>query len=214
MRGRNPKKQKIFYGVDIIDTADEGLAIGRCEDGLIILVRGAVPGDKVDALVIEKRKGMFISKVITLLTLSPDRVDPFCSHFGTCGGCKWQHMSYAAQLRYKEKKVHDAFKRIGDLDASLIRPIVGAPLQTYYRNKLEFTASDRRWLSNEEMLNFDSIEDKNGIGFHLVGAFYKVLDIQHCYLQADPSNEIRHFIKSICRENTWSFYNLRGKTGF
>ncbi len=208
------KKRKFFHGVDIIDTADEGMAIGRCEDGLIIQVRGAVPGDKVDACAVEKRKGMFITKVITVTTLSADRTDPFCSHFGTCGGCKWQHMTYDAQLRFKEKKVRDAYQRIAGLDHTLIQPIVGAPLQTYYRNKLEFTASDRRWLSDEEMQNTDSITDKDGIGFHLVGAFDKVLDIKHCYLQPDPSNGIRIFIKNLCKENNWPFANLRNKTGY
>src|SRR5688572_12624111 len=142
MRVYKLKQKKIFTNVDIIDTADEGLAIGRCEDGLIIQVRGAVPGDRLDAVVIEKRKGMFIAKPLNITTFSVDRTDPFCSHFGICGGCKWQHMTYDAQVRFKEKKVHDAFQRIGGLDVSLIKPIVKAPLQTYYRNKMEFTASD------------------------------------------------------------------------
>ncbi|MEP6646084.1 MAG: 23S rRNA (uracil(1939)-C(5))-methyltransferase RlmD, partial [Saprospiraceae bacterium] len=192
----------------------EGLAIGRCEDGLIIQVRGAVPGDMADVIALEKRKGMYITKVTSLSTLSKDRVDPFCSHFGVCGGCKWQHMDYDAQIRYKEKKVHDAFQRIGGLDTSLIRSIVKAPAERYYRNKLEFTASDRRWLTDEELTRQDEIFDKNGIGFHLVAAFDKVLDIQHCYLQADPSNDIRLFIKNICIEQGWPFLNLRNKTGF
>lgn len=207
------KAAKVFHQVDIIDTADEGLAIGRCADGLIIQVRGAVPGDVIDAQVIEKRKGMFIAKPILLHTLSADRTDPFCSHFGTCGGCKWQHMTYEAQVRFKEKKVHDAFRRIGGLDDTCITPIVHAPLQTYYRNKMEFTASDRRWLTAEEM-HIPDITDKTGVGFHLPGAFDKVLDIQHCYLQQDPSNEIRHAIKNICRGHHWTFSNLRHKTGF
>ncbi|MBK9982697.1 MAG: 23S rRNA (uracil(1939)-C(5))-methyltransferase RlmD [Saprospiraceae bacterium] len=208
------KPRKIFEGVDIIDTADEGLAIGRCEDGLIIQVRGAVPGDKVDVVALEKRKGMYITKVSSVTTFSPDRVEPFCSHFGVCGGCKWQHMAYDAQVRFKEKKVLDAFQRIGGLDTSLIKPIVKAPSQTYYRNKLEFTASDRRWLTEEELSHQDEIFDKNGIGFHLVGAFDKVLDIDHCYLQADPSNDIRHFVKNMCIENNWAFQSLRHKSGF
>ena len=151
MRTAGQKKRRIFQRVEIVDTADEGLAIGRCEDGMIILVKGAVPGDTVDAVALEKRKGMFITKVESISTFSSNRTDPFCSHFGTCGGCKWQHMAYGAQLRFKEKKVHDAYQRIGGLDASLIKPIVGAPLETYYRNKLEFTASDRRWLTVSEM---------------------------------------------------------------
>lgn len=208
------RKKKIFSGVDIIDTGDEGMSIGRCQDGLIILVKGAAPGDVVDALVIEKRKGMFITKTTSVSKLSEDRIDPFCSHFGTCGGCKWQHMKYEAQLRFKEKTVHDAYRRIGELDTTLLRPIVGAPLETYYRNKLEFTASDRRWLDDDEMKDFDAVKDKDGIGFHLSGAYDKVLDIKHCYLQAEPSNDIRQFIKNYCRDNGWVFFNLKNKKGF
>src|SRR4030095_13961969 len=211
---KEQKQRKTFQGVDIIDTADEGLAIGRCEDGLIIQVRGAVPGDKVDVIALEKRKGMYITKTTSVISLSPDRTDPFCSHFGICGGCKWQHMTYDAQVRFKEKKVHDAFQRIGGLDTSVIKPIVKAPIQRYYRNKLEFTASDRRWLTDEEMTHPDEISQKQGIGFHLVAEFDKVLDIDHCYLQADPSNDIRHHIKNICIGNKWTFLHLRNKTGF
>src|SRR6188508_3051113 len=119
------KERKVFQNVEIIDTADEGLAIGRCEDGRIIMVRHAVPGDRVDAIALEKRKGMYITKATSILQLSQYRTVPFCSHFGICGGCKWQHMSYEAQLQFKEKTVHDAFKRIGGLDTSVIKPIVG-----------------------------------------------------------------------------------------
>ena len=123
-------------------------------------------------------------------------------------------MTYAAQLKYKQKKVLDAFRRIGGLDTSVIKAIEGSPLQTYYRNKMEFTASDRKWLTTEEMQRNDPTIDKNGIGFHLVGAFDKVLDLQHCYLQADPSNEIRHFIKNYCKDHHWTFSNVKYKTGY
>lgn len=208
------RQRKTFSNVQVIDTADEGLAIGRCEDGLIIQIKGAVPGDVIDAIALEKRKGMYIVKPTAINTFSPDRTDPFCSHFGVCGGCKWQHMTYAAQLRFKEKKVHDSFRRIGALDTSCIKPIERAPMQTYYRNKMEFTASEKRWLTEEEMTQSDVITDREGVGFHLSGAFDKVLDIQHCYLQADPSNDIRQFVKALCRQHGWPFANLRNKTGF
>ena len=207
------KERKLFHNVDIIDTAEEGLAIGRCEDGRIIQVKGAVPGDVVDAMALEKRKGMYITKATAFSKLSEDRAEPFCSHFGLCGGCKWQHMAYEAQLRYKAKRVRDAFQRIGELDPEIIQPIVGAPEQRYYRNKLEYTASDRRWLTDEEMRS-DVEFQKDGIGFHLPGAFDKVLDIQHCHLQADPSNEIRLFIKQLSITNQWPFFSLKLKTGF
>ncbi len=207
------KERKQFHNVDIIDTAEEGLAIGRCEDGRIIQVKGAVPGDVVDAMALEKRKGMYITKATAFSKLSEDRAEPFCSHFGLCGGCKWQHMAYEAQLRFKAKRVRDAFQRIGELDPEIIQPIVGAPEQRYYRNKLEYTASDRRWLTDEEMRS-DVEFQKDGIGFHLPGAFDKVLDIQHCHLQADPSNEIRLFIKQLSITQQWPFFSLKLKTGF
>lgn len=208
------RTRKVFEHVEIIDTADEGLSIGKCADGLIIQVKGAVPGDVVDAMVVEKRKGMFITMPVNYIISSGDRTDPFCSHFGTCGGCKWQHMQYDAQVKYKEKKVQDAFRRIGELDGSVIESIVKAPLQTYYRNKMEFTASERRWLTDLEMKDQTSVEHKQGVGFHLAGAYDKVLDISHCYLQADPSNDIRHFIKNLCRDQGWSFQNMKTKSGF
>ena len=207
------KERKYFQQVTIIDTAEEGLAIGRCEDGRIIQVRGAVPGDVADVVALEKRKGMYITKATSFSTLSADRAKPFCSHFGLCGGCKWQHMAYEAQLRYKEKRVRDAFQRIGGIDPSIIQPIVGAPRQQYYRNKLEFTASDKRWLTEEEMRSDEPLK-KDALGFHLPGAFDKVLDIDRCYLQADPSNDIRLFIKQFSVEREWPFFNLRLKTGF
>ena len=211
---KGPKKErKTFSYVDIIDTADEGLAIGRCEDGRIIQVKGAVPGDIADTVALEKRKGMFITLATHFHKLSSDRAEPFCSHFGTCGGCKWQHMQYEAQLRYKAKKVRDAFQRIGGLDPNLVQPIVGAPFQQYYRNKLEFTASDKRWLTIEEMQSPDILA-KDGLGFHLPGAFDKVLDIQHCYLQGDPSNDIRLHIREVAVGHGWPFYNIKGRTGY
>ena len=214
MSKRERSERREFQNVTIIDTANEGLGIGRCEDGRIIQVRHSVPGDVVNVVAFEKRKGMYITKPVTFSVYSEYRTDPFCSHFGTCGGCKWQHMQYAAQLHFKEKTVHDAYQRIGELDTTRLHPIVAAPEQRYYRNKLEYTASDTRWLTEEEMQNREAIPEKNGIGFHLPGSFDKVLDIEHCYLQADPSNAIRLAVKRICETHVWPFSNLRHKNGF
>ncbi len=214
MTGRGKKERKVFYAVEIIDTADEGLAIGRCDDGRIVLVSGAVPGDIADVEIMQKRKGMMYARATSFSRLSTERTEPTCSHFGLCGGCKWQHMAYASQLRYKEKKVRDAFQRIGGLDPDIVQPIVGAPETFYYRNKLEYTASDRRWLTTEEMSRTSEILQKDGIGFHLPGAFDKVLDIQRCFLQADPSNDIQSRIKEICIHHQWPFFNLRSKSGY
>lgn len=213
MARRKKYERRHFPNVEVIDTAEEGLAIGRCEDGRIIQVKGAVPGDIVDATAREKRKGMFIATVSSISKYSEDRTDPFCSHFGLCGGCKWQHMTYDAQLRFKAKRVRDAFQRIGEVDPDLIQSIVAAPDQKYYRNKLEYTASDRRWLTEKE-LESDEVFEREGIGFHLPGAFDKILDIEHCYLQNEVSNKIRLFIKALAKQNQWPFFQLREKSGF
>ncbi|HJW31547.1 MAG TPA: 23S rRNA (uracil(1939)-C(5))-methyltransferase RlmD [Saprospiraceae bacterium] len=208
------RERKIFQNVTIIDTANDGLAMGRCEDGRIILVRHAVPGDIADVMVVEKRKGMLVTVPTFFHEQSSFRTAPFCQHFGICGGCKWQHMTYEAQLHFKEKTVHDAYQRIGGLDTSILQPIVAAPRQQYYRNKLEFTASDQRWLTSDEMNHREAIQDASGVGFHLPGSFDKVLDLHHCHLQTDPSNAIRLNIKQVCQENHWVFFDLKNKTGF
>lgn len=211
---RNRAERKVFSNVQIIDTANEGLAMGRCEDGRIIQVRYVVPGDVVDAEVIEKRKGMLIARPVQFHQQSSYRTTPFCDHFGVCGGCKWQHMSYEAQLHFKEKTTRDAFSRLGGLDISTMQPIVGATPIRYYRNKLEYTASNKRWLTDEEMRHRDEMEDISGIGFHLPGSFDKVLNVEHCHLQASPSNEIRLFIRAFAQERGWSFMNVKTKEGF
>jgi len=214
MAKRTRGERTRFEGVQVIDTADEGLGIGRCPDGRIILVLQAVPGDVLDVEVVDKRKGMFVTRTVAMLTASPERTEPFCDHFGLCGGCKWQQMQYPAQLRFKEKKVRDAIHRIGGFPESIVQPILGAEPNRYYRNKLEYTASDRRWLTTEELAAGDEIPHRDGIGFHLPGAFDKVLDIGHCHLQPDPSNAIRLAIKEYCHEKGWSFANVKTKTGF
>jgi 23S rRNA (uracil1939-C5)-methyltransferase len=213
MAKRTKGERTRFEGVDIIDTADEGLGIGRCADGRIILVLHAVPGDVMDVEVVDKRKGMFVTRATALHTPSAERTEPFCDHFGLCGGCKWQQMTYAAQLHFKEKKVRDAIRRIGGFDEGLVQPIIGAGSDRFYRNKLEYTASDRRWLTTEELAG-ETLPHRDGIGFHLPGAFDKVLDIGRCHLQADPSNAIRLAVKDYCHAQGWSFANVKTKTGF
>lgn len=214
MRNRVRKERKVFEDVEIVDTANEGLAIGKAQDGRIVLVRYGVPGDIATVEVVEKRKGMFITRPLAYKQFSTWRTEPFCSHFGVCGGCKWQHMSYEGQLHFKEKTVKDAFERIGKVDPARIQPILGAPDQQYYRNKLEYTASEIRWLSPEEFRDKDTVTEFNGVGFHLPGSFDKVLDVQHCYLQSDRSNAIRLFVKQFCIDHQWPFSNLKNKTGF
>ncbi|WP_255297602.1 23S rRNA (uracil(1939)-C(5))-methyltransferase RlmD [Anaerophaga thermohalophila] len=142
------------------------------------------------------------------------RTEPFCSHFGTCGGCKWQHIPYNEQLKFKQREVWNNLKRIGKVELPEISPILPSPEERFYRNKLEFTFSNRRWLSPEEMESDEIISNKNGLGFHIPGMFDKVIDIEDCHLQASPSNEVRLAVRSFALKNNWPFFDLKAQEGF
>lgn len=209
MRSKTPNR--VFENVSIIDIAEEGKGVGKAED-LVLFVEKAVPGDVVDVEVYRKKKNFGEGKIKELKTPSSHRSTPFCEHFGTCGGCKWQHMTYDAQLQFKQKAVHDALTRLAKLDVDHMLPIVPSPEDRYYRNKLEFTFSDKRWLYDGE--NRDDVQlDMNALGFHIPGRFDKILDVNHCYLQADPSNQLRNSINSFARQHGLTYYNLRNHTG-
>ncbi|MBE7175918.1 MAG: 23S rRNA (uracil(1939)-C(5))-methyltransferase RlmD [Mucilaginibacter polytrichastri] len=197
--------------VEIADIAEEGKGLGRA-DGMVVFVEKAVPGDVADVQVFRKKKKFAEGKIAALIQPSPDRTDAFCSHFGVCGGCKWQHMSYGAQLRWKQKTVVDALERIGGIDTGSIETILGSAHSQYYRNKLEYTFSNQRWLLAGENESGE-IADRNALGFHVPLRFDKILDIQHCYLQADPSNAIRLSVKAFATENDYTFYDLRQHEG-
>jgi 23S rRNA (uracil1939-C5)-methyltransferase len=207
------RKQKQFNYVQIIDIADKGKSIGRCSDGQIVLVEKAVPGDELDAISIRKRKGMLHCVPLRYHKHSPDRVDPFCAHFGTCGGCKWQHLNYTAQLKYKEKGVRDALQRLAGIENPHMLPILEAEQTRYYRNKLEFTFSNKRWLTQEEIDSGASFDHRDGVGFHYPGAFDKVVDIQTCFLQPDPSNDIRNAVREFAFKNQLEFQDIRERKG-
>ncbi len=211
--GRRRKKPRLVTDVEFTGFADKGKSVGRDEEGRVIFVEGVVPGDVADILVLRKKKGTFQGVVQEMKTYSPDRVTPVCEHFGVCGGCKWQHLSYEAQLRHKQKVVSDAVQRIAKLDVACLEPIVGAVDNTYYRNKLEFAFSNRRWLTREELdSGIPNLEDV--LGFHRAGAFDKVVDIQHCWLQNEPSNKIRNRIREMAKTREDSFYDLKANEGF
>ena len=200
--------------VSIIDIAEEGKGVGK-SDELVLFIDKAVPGDVVDVRLTKKKKNFAEGVIENILKKSVERVDPFCEHFGTCGGCKWQHMSYAAQLQYKEKNVAAALERIGHIDVSSMEQILPSKNERYYRNKLEFTFSNKRWLQS---IDKDAVEqseyvDMNALGFHVPLRFDKILDIQHCYLQADPSNDIRNAVRKFALEHKVSFYDLRNHEG-
>ena len=181
-------------------------------DGRVIFVKHAVPGDIADLRIIGKKKKFLIAEISKLIQSSPDREDPFCKHFGTCGGCKWQQMNYDAQLGFKQQQVKDAFDRIGKLEYKEIRPIIGSDKTRFYRNKLEFTFSNKRWLLPDENKEGDDLE-MNAVGFHVPGRFDKVLDIQECHLQDDLSNRIRNHIRDYALNKGLSFYDLRNGGG-
>lgn len=207
------KKNFILENLEIVDISTEGKAIAR-HDGMVVFIEGGVPGDVVDVMVHRKKNNYAEGRVETIKTFSPDRVEPLCTHFGTCGGCKWQDLSYKKQLEFKQKYVLDAFTRIGKLEYQNMSPILGNASEYFYRNKLEFSFSNKRWLRKEQMSELDSIPNKNGLGFHIPGLFDKVLDIEKCHLQNDLSNEIRNAVRSYAFDNGLTFFDIRNKGGF
>ncbi|MCE3259957.1 MAG: rRNA (uracil-5-)-methyltransferase RumA, partial [Bacteroidetes bacterium] len=206
------KKNFILENLEVVDISTEGKAIAKHE-GLVVFIEGAVPGDWVDVMVHRKKSAFAEGKVHQIRKLSPERVNPVCEHFGTCGGCKWQNFSYKKQLDFKQKYVYDAFTRIGKLDFGEMLPILGNATEYYYRNKLEFSFSNKKWLTIEQIANNETIENKNALGFHIPGLFDKVLDIKNCYLQPEPSNSIRNSIKDYAFKNDLSFFDIRNKGG-
>ncbi len=206
-------KNIVVNDVEIIDTSAEGKSVAKHE-GLVIFCEGGVPGDIVDIHIHRKKNSLAEGKVIEIKKPSLYRVQPQCEHFGTCGGCKWQSMSYEAQLKFKQKFVSDALIRIGKLDIPEIQPIFGNGTDYFYRNKLEFSFSDKKWLTEEQIKSGAEIENKNALGFHIPGRFDKVLDIENCYLQPEPSNSIRNEIRNYAAKNNLTFFNIRDKGGF
>jgi 23S rRNA (uracil1939-C5)-methyltransferase len=197
--------------IQVIDIAEEGKGVGRSGD-VVVFIDHAIPGDIVDVKLTRKKKKFYEGKIHRLIRPSEHRTESFCTHFGTCGGCKWQHMDYGAQLKFKQKAVVNALQRLGGVDTSSIEPILPSKESQYYRNKLEYTFSDKRWLTNEDIQSNEKLEI-NALGFHIPGRFDKILDIEHCYLQQSPSNEIRNQIRDYALTNGLSFYNLKDHTG-
>ena len=216
MKMRKTKQQIVLEDVEIIDAAAEGKAIAKV-DGMVIFVPFAVPGDVVDILILKKKKSYAEGRVIAYKQLSDKRAPLQCPHFGTCGGCKWQNMQYSEQLKYKQQQVKDNLERLGGLDTSMMRPICGSDNIFYYRNKLEFTFSNRRWKTPEEIAAAEGkpLDDCQGaLGFHIPAIFDKALNIEHCALQSEPSNKIRLAIRDYAYEHHLDFYDIRNHTGF
>lgn len=211
---RSPKKPlPVWEAVPITGYGAGGKAIARVE-GLVVFVTGAVPGDVADLRATRKKKSFAEATATRIVLPSPDRVTPFCEHFGTCGGCKWQDLSYAAQVRHKRQEVIDNLQRIGGLDLPDVAPTLASPRTTHYRNKLEFTASALRWFTSEDLRALGEIEDRDALGFHVPGRFDRVLDIHTCHLQPDPSNAIRLLVRAYAKEHGLSCYDIRAHQGF
>ena len=210
---RKKNRRQVFEKIEVIDAGAKGKTVGKAPDGRVIFMTNTVPGDVVDVQTTKKRKAYFEGSAINFHSYSDKRVEPRCEHFGVCGGCKWQHMGYEHQLFYKQKEVENNLRRIGHLDLPESSPILGSKEQYFYRNKMEFSFSDSRWLTLEEIQSEIEIKEKNALGFHIPGMWDKILDIKKCHLQADPSNAIRLEVKDFAVKNNISFFNPRNQYG-
>lgn len=206
------KRGEIIHNLLIDTMAAEGKCVAR-HNGLVIFVTGGAPGDIVDVEVTKVKSHFLEAKVTSIVSLSANRSNPFCGHFGTCGGCSWQHISYATQLTYKQQQVTDALQRIGGLELPAIQTIIPSQKTQFYRNRLDFTFSASRWLTREE-LDAGKPFGEPGLGFHIPKMYDKVFDVDTCYLQAEPSNAIRLFVKDIAIKNNIPFFDLRKQVGF
>ncbi|NJC26048.1 23S rRNA (uracil(1939)-C(5))-methyltransferase RlmD [Neolewinella antarctica] len=212
-RNRRNRFPERINQVTITGLADKGFCVGRTAEGEVVFVEKVVPGDVVDVRPFRKKKKLLFAAPLEFHKMSEDRVEPFCQHFGVCGGCKWQNFSYAGQLREKDRIVRDALTRIGKVEVGEWEPIVGSERQSFYRNKLEFGVANRRWLTAEEVTDETITNEANVIGFHKAGAYDKLIDIEKCHLQHGPSNELRNGIKDLAVRMAVPFFDMRERTG-
>jgi len=212
--GKNRNKTTLVDAVDIIDISSDGRGVGRHED-VVLFIEDAVPGDVVDVEIKKKRRKYREGRIVKIQTKSKLRTEAACEHFGVCGGCSWQHMDYKSQLKFKEQTVANNLKKIGDITPKEILPIIPADEIYMYRNKLEYTFSNSRWLTFEEITSNEKITDKdrNALGFHVPGRFDKVLHIEKCHLQRDPSNAIRLAVRAFAESNNLAFFDIRKQKG-
>jgi 23S rRNA (uracil1939-C5)-methyltransferase len=210
---RKKKKNIVLEKLLVTDYAAEGKSLAKI-DGKVIFIENVVPGDVVDVRLLKNKKDWAEGVPLFTHSYSADRVDPFCIHFGVCGGCKWQMLPYEKQLQYKHKQVEETLKRIGKVALPEFLPILGAPETTRYRNKIEYTFGNKRYLLKEEVKDETISGEQNVAGFHAKGLFDKVVDIQECHLQAEPTNAIRLAVKKLAIDNGWTFYDIRNHVGF
>lgn len=210
--GRNRKKP-FYEKIRIDDIGSEGKAIARV-NGIVVFSKMTMPGDVVDIQVTKKRKNFHEGFVKKYHSFSKDRVEPFCAHFGICGGCKWQFVPYEKQLTFKQKQVDDQLSRISKTELPVISKIKASKKSTFYRNKLEFTFSNRRWLTENEIERGDEISEQDSLGFHVPTLYDKIVNIEKCWLQDEPSNDIRNFIYDYAKTNRLEFFDIRQQQGF
>lgn len=204
-------KNKVVTNLTIERIASEGKCVGH-HDGKVVFVANVAPGDVVDVRITKGKSSFMEGEAIHFHEYSKDRITPFCPHFGTCGGCKWQHIHYDLQKEYKRQQVVDQFERIAKVSIPEVAPILGSAKTQYYRNKLDFTFSNSRWLTREEINSGEDFE-RNALGFHIPKMFDKIIDIDHCYLQDGLSNDVRNELRDFARANQLSFYNIRNQQG-
>jgi len=206
------KKQLVLRQVEVNDYAAEGKAIARV-DGKVVFIQGAVPGDIVDVKLVKSKKDWAEGKILEILKPSEKRIAPFCRHFGVCGGCKWQMVPYEEQTKFKQREVEEHLKRIGKVELPQMEPILGATKTRFYRNKLEYTFSSRKYLTDDDFRE-NGRSDDPALGYHVPKWFDKVIDISECYLQEEPSNQIRNAVREIALQRGLSFYDIRNHTGW
>lgn len=204
-------KNKVITEVAIERIASEGKCIGH-HDGKVVFVGNVAPGDIVDIRITKGKSSFMEGEAVHFHQYSKDRVEPFCAHFGTCGGCKWQHINYDLQKTYKRQQVVDQFERIAKVPIPEVLPILGSANTRYYRNKLDFTFSNKKWLTIKQIRSGEEFE-RNALGFHIPKMFDKIIDIDHCYLQGGPSNDVRNSLREFALQNQLSFYDIRNQVG-
>lgn len=209
---RKKKELPVIESLEILSVGAEGKAVARHDD-LVVFVPYAAPGDVADVKIDRKKHSYAEGHIERLVKPSPLRVEPFCEHFGVCGGCRWQHLPYKEQLKAKQQQVEDALHRIAKVEMPEITPILGSEQTVAYRNKMEYTFSNKKWLTWEQMRSGEEFADRDAAGFHIPGAFDKVLDINRCHLQDDLGNRLRLHVKQYAREHGLSFFDLRAQTG-
>lgn len=211
--GRKRSDKIIFENVSVLDAGAKGVSVAKAPDGKVIFIPNVVPGDVVDVQTLKKKRAYYEGRAIKFHELSEHRTVPVCAHFGSCGGCKWQNMTYSQQLFYKNQEVYNNLKRIGKIELPEFEPIMGSEKRFFYRNKMEFSFSNSRWMTEEEIASGATIDNANALGFHIPRMWDKILDITHCSLQEDPSNAIRNEIRDFANANGLSFFNPREHSG-